>query len=168
MIRPVAASHSVNVSKPADSTRVPSAENAAGTPAGVFLPRLPSTRVCTSRPLAASHTFDVLSQLPDSSRLPSGENETDHTKSECPSKVRISWPVAASHILRVLSPLPDRTRVPSRENTADQTEPECPSKVRMSCPVAVSQSFSVLSKLADNTLAPSGENATDQIGLACP
>src|SRR5215468_7077135 len=108
MTRPFAASHSVIVSNPADSTRVPSAENAAGTPAGVFLPRLPSTSVWTSCPLAASHTFDVLSQLPDSTRLPSGENVTDHTKSEWPSKVRISWPVAASHSLRVLSPPPDR------------------------------------------------------------
>src|SRR5262245_35901650 len=110
MTRPVAASHSVNVSKPADSTRVPSAENAAGTPAGVFLPRLPSTRVCTSCPLTVSHTLDVLSQLPDSTRLPSSENVTDHTKSECPSKMRMSCPVAASHILRDLSPPPDRTR----------------------------------------------------------
>ncbi len=54
-------------------------------------------------PVAASHSFSVLSQLPDSTRVPSGENATELTASECPSKVRIRAPVAASHSFSVLS-----------------------------------------------------------------
>src|SRR5215813_2922348 len=127
MTRPVTESQSVSVSKPPDSTRVPSAENATGMPAGVFLPRLPSIRECTSRPVATSHSFDVLSQLPDNTRYPSGENATDQIRSVCPSNVRMSWPVAASHILIIVSPPPDRIRAPSGENDVDLTSPVCPS-----------------------------------------
>src|SRR5215475_6541291 len=63
----------------------------------------------------------VLSQLPDSTRVPSTENATEKTRSECPSKLRISAPVAASHSLMVLSQLPDSARAPSAENAADMT-----------------------------------------------
>ena len=40
--------------------------------------------------MAASHSFTVLSPLPDSTRAPSGENATEVTAPECPSKVRSS------------------------------------------------------------------------------
>ena len=53
--------------------------------------------------MPASHSLSVLSQLPESTRVPSGENATEVTDPEWPSKVRISWPVAASHSLSVLS-----------------------------------------------------------------
>ena len=82
--------------------------------------------------MAASHSFSVLSQLPDSTRAPSAENATEVTTSECPSKVRMRAPVAASHSFSVLSELPDSTRAPSAENATELTPPECPSKVRMS------------------------------------
>ena len=44
--------------------------------------------------VAASHSLTVLSALPDSTCVPSGEKATEN-KIECPSKVRISRPVAA-------------------------------------------------------------------------
>ena len=98
--------------------------------------------------MAASHSFSVLSSLPDSTRVPSGENATEVTQSECPSKVRTRAPVAASHSFSVLSELPDSTRVPSGENATEMTASECPSKVRTRAPVAASHSFSVLSLAA--------------------
>ena len=50
-------------------------------------------RVRISWPVAASHTFTVLSQLPVAMRLPSGLNATLLTRPVCPLRVRISWPV---------------------------------------------------------------------------
>ena len=93
--------------------------------------------------------------------MPSGENATELTPPECPSKVRISCPLAASHSLSVLSELPESRRVPSGENATEVTASECPSKVRISRPLAASHSLSVLSSLPDSTRVPSGENATE-------
>jgi hypothetical protein len=38
----------------------------------------------TTSPVSASHTRIVLSQEPDTMRVPSGENATEMTESECP------------------------------------------------------------------------------------
>ena len=66
-----------------------------------------------------------MSPLPESTRVPSGENTTDVTRSECPSNVRSSAPAAVSHSLSVLSRLPDSTLSPSGENATEETVPEC-------------------------------------------
>ena len=62
--------------------------------------------VRVSRPLAASQTFSVVSQLPETIRLPSGLKATLQIPPGCPWSVRVSWPVAASQTFSVLSALP--------------------------------------------------------------
>jgi hypothetical protein len=47
--------------------------------------------------LPASHTFTVLSELPETMRLLSDENDTLLTRSACPLRVTVSCPLAASH-----------------------------------------------------------------------
>jgi hypothetical protein len=70
----------------------------------------------------------VLSPLPDSTRVPSGENATERTQRECPLKVRMSAPVVASQSLIVLSLLLERTRVPSADHATElMIEPVCAS-----------------------------------------
>ena len=64
----------------------------------------PVCRHGRSRPwVAASHTFTVLSLLPEAMRLPSAENATLLTLSVWPLRVRTSCPVATSHTFTVLS-----------------------------------------------------------------
>ena len=71
----------------------------------------------TGWPVAASHTRTVLSQLPETMRVPSGLNATLHTASVWPvSGWPTGWPVAASHSRTVLSALPETMRVPSGLN----------------------------------------------------
>ena len=48
-------------------------------------PACPS-KVRISSPLAASHSLSVLSSLPESRRVPSGEKATDSTRLVCPSQ----------------------------------------------------------------------------------
>ena len=95
------------------------------------------SKVRMSAPVAASHSFSVLSTLPDSTRAPSGENATEATQSECPSKVRMSSPVAASQSFNVLSPLPESTCFPSGENATEHTASECPRIVTIASSCAV-------------------------------
>src|SRR6476659_2211765 len=90
-------------------------------------PECPS-KVRSWAPLAASHSFSVLSTLPDSTCCPSGENAPDRTKLECPWKVCSRAPLAASHSLSVLSVLPDSTCRPSGENATEETARESPRK----------------------------------------
>ena len=78
-------------------------------------------RVRTSAPLLASHTFAVLSQLPVTTREPSGLNDAEVTQLVCPLRVRTSAPLLASQTFAVLSQLPVTTREPSGLNDAEVT-----------------------------------------------
>jgi len=73
------------------ASRFPSGERARDltAPEGPF-------RVKISRPLSASQTLAVQSELPVRTRLPSGEKATELTPREWALRVKISWPVAAS------------------------------------------------------------------------
>ena len=72
----------------------------------------------------------VLSQLPDASKRPSGENDTLKTESVCPVRVRTNEPSATRHNLMVLSQLPDASKLPSDENDTLVTQSVCPLRVR--------------------------------------
>ena len=134
---PVAASHSLAVpSSPPVSTYFPSGEKAT-----LCLERFISTadrtavvcplKVRTSTPVAASHSFAVLSWLPVSTYFPSGEKATLSTQPVCPLKVRTSTPVAASHSFAVSSWLAVRTYFPSGERVTPSMVSVCPMKVRV-------------------------------------
>jgi len=74
-------------------------------------------------PDAASHNRMVLSSEPEAMHVPSGENATDLTESECPCRgSSMVAPDAASHNQMVLSREPEATCVPSGENETDETE----------------------------------------------
>ena len=107
------------VSKPAETRRVPSGENAT------VVPRPCPGIVASSWPVRVSHNLIVLSALPESSRAPSGENATELTRSSCPPIVRISWPLA-SHSLSTLSPPPETKSSPSGETAIDWTPAAIP------------------------------------------
>src|SRR6266850_6567707 len=57
--------------------------------------------------------------------MPSGENATDLTLSECPFSVRFSVPVRTSRIRIVLSAIPHAITRPSGEKATDQTASGC-------------------------------------------
>ena len=63
--------------------------------------------VCTSWPVAGSHSLTVLSSDPEASSLPSWENATACTESVWPCSVCTFWPVAGSYSLTVSSPNPE-------------------------------------------------------------
>ncbi len=67
-------------------------------------------------PLSASQTFTVLSQLPETMRLPSGLIATALTPSVWPLRERISVPLSASQTFTVLSQLAETMRLPSGLN----------------------------------------------------
>src|SRR5262249_54870369 len=94
-------------------------------------------------PVSATHTFTVLSSLPETIRLPSAENATLVTWLVCPLRVSSSCPVCASHTFTVLSSLPEAIRLPSAENATLQTALVCPWRVRASFPVFASHTFIV-------------------------
>jgi hypothetical protein len=62
------------------------------------------------------HSFTVSSEDPDTTFVPSGENDTLYTLPECPSSVCRHSPLVAFHSFTVLSEDPDATFVPSGEN----------------------------------------------------
>src|SRR5262249_12298758 len=103
----------------------------------------------------------VLSWLPDTKYLPSGENATELTASLCALMVRRHLPFATFQSRKVLSTLPDRTSLPSGENATEFTASTCPLKTQRHLPVADSHSRKVLSRLADTIRLPSDENATE-------
>src|SRR5262249_36516467 len=118
--------------------------------------------------LAASHTFTVLSSLPEAMRLPSGLNATPLTHSVCPLRVRSSLPVAASPTSTGVSPLPAPTRMPTGRSAPRLTQSVCPFRERVSLPVAASHTFTVLSSLPEAMRLPSGLNATQVTHSVCP
>src|SRR5205823_6299270 len=77
----------------------------------------------------ASHTFIVLSPLPDTMRLPSAENATLLIPTVCPLRVSVSCPECASHTFTVWSQLPEAMRLPSGENATLLTKPVWPLRV---------------------------------------
>ena len=81
----------------------------------------PGPSVCISSPVAASHTFTVLSSLPEARRVPSWLNATAVTIKEWPLSVRTSSPVAVSHTFTALSPPAEARRVPSGLNATPNT-----------------------------------------------
>ena len=72
----------------------------------------------------------VLSQLPDASKRPSGENDTLKTANVCPVRVRTNAPSETRLNLMVLSKLPDASKRPSGENDMLVTVFVCPVRVR--------------------------------------
>ena len=111
------------------------------------------------RPLAASQSLIVLSPLPDAMRAPSGENATDITASEWPSKVRSRRPLAASQSLIVLSSLPDAMRAPSGENATEFTSSLMPlESAQQPAARRVPELDRTHPQLPDAMRAPSGEN----------
>ena len=93
-------------------------------------PACPS-KVRSSRPVAASHSLSVLSQLPESRRVPSGENATDTTEVGVPLEgAQISCAGGrVPQLERVLSPPPESTaRAVGRERHREDRHCECPSK----------------------------------------
>ena len=85
--------------------------------------------VCSSLPIAASHSRTVWSYEADASCLLSGENATVLTKPVWPSSVYSSLPVAASHSRTVLSSEADTSCLPSGENATALTESVWPLSV---------------------------------------
>jgi hypothetical protein len=102
--------------------------------------------------------------------VPSEENATDVTESECPCRGSpMAVPDVASHNRMVLSLEPEAMRVPSEENVTDVTEEECPCRGSlMAVPDAASHNRMVQSQEAEAMRVPSGENATDETKEECP
>src|SRR5262249_49589611 len=81
-------------------------------------------RVARSLPTPASHSRAVLSRLPVTTRVPSGENATATTSLVCPWRAASDLPSFASNSSpsrAVLSRLPVTTRVPSRPTATPPT-----------------------------------------------
>ena len=91
-----------------------------------------ATRRCPRRcaaaaPVAASHSFSVLSPLPESSARAIGRERHRVDRSwNAPRRCAAAAPVAASHSFSVLSQLPESTRVPSGENATEPTHLRVP------------------------------------------
>src|SRR5439155_12828197 len=98
-------------SSPAAASRFPSGLKATlkTLPVGLFRGRI-------SRPRLTSHSFTVLSRLPDASRFPSGLKAMLRTGAVCPFKIKRNRPLAWSHILILQSPPPEASCFPSGLN----------------------------------------------------
>ena len=84
--------------------------------ADVITPKSPQY-VLTALPEFVSQSLAVLSDAPESIKLPSGEKMAQVTRPECPVYVWINSPDSISQSLTVLSYEPDETiRVPSGLN----------------------------------------------------
>ena len=92
--------------------------------------------------------------------MPSGEDATDWTEPEYPSKVRISCPLCRIPQLDVPVPPPETRCAPSGENATAATGRSCPVKVCISCPLAASHSLAPRGP-PESMRVPSGENATE-------
>src|SRR5437764_14605830 len=101
------------------------------------------------RPVTTSHNLIVLSQLTDSSVLPSGEKITDQIFPQlCPSSVFSCCPESISHSLIVLSvrpALPEASILPLGEKARDATESVVPVRVFNSRPDVISHNLMVRS-----------------------
>ena len=117
----------------------------------------------TSWPVAASHTFTVLSSLPLTMRLPSALNATLVTLADVSLEARgppgrCPRPTPSPSV----SQLPLTMRLPSAliRHAVDAVA-VCPLRVRTSWPVSASHTFTVLSRAPPLTMRlPSGLNAT--------
>ena len=92
-------------------------------------------------PDLASKILIVASQLPVSTKVPSGEKQQKVTHTSCPLNTWTSSPVLASHI-RTLQSQPEET-TQSPEKSQLYTRSLWPVKVFSSCPVAVVHNLSV-------------------------
>ena len=72
-------------------------------------------KVATSVPVGMLHNFAVLSDDPEASKAPSGENAIEFTQFVWPLSVVINSPVVLFQSLTVVSELPLAMRVPSGE-----------------------------------------------------
>src|SRR5262249_48050413 len=104
---PESRSHRITARRSSEAIVLPSRENTTLRP-----PPSPVS-VRSSLPPPVSHILIVLSQLPETSVLPSGENAKEATRSVCPVSVRSSLPVATSQNLIVLSRLPEASTLAS-------------------------------------------------------
>src|SRR5262249_11971309 len=77
-------------------------------------------RFKSSLPVPASQSFNVASPLPDSNRLPSGENAPRSTASWWPAKTACGSPEELQS-RTAQSRLPEAIRLPPGENTAHCT-----------------------------------------------
>ena len=94
-------------------------------------------------PVAASHSFIVVSRDPETIRLPSGLKQTERTQLMCPVSVLISLPFWEFHIFIVLSAEPEIILLPSRLNWTVLTHIEWLRKVLSSRPVDISNNLIV-------------------------
>ena len=115
--------------------------------------------VRNSRPLAASHSFSVLSSLPETIDAPvRRECDGRHRSVRCPVSVRSGRPLAASHSFTVLSTARGNDRASVRRERDGVRKGRCPLRVRSSRPLAASHTFR--SSAPETMVRPSGENAT--------
>ncbi len=70
-----------------------------------------------------SHSFTVLSLLPEIIYLPSGENSTEKMLPLCFTRVLISFPKTISQIFILPSELPDTKYLPSGEISKEKIPP---------------------------------------------
>src|SRR6185437_9735098 len=84
-------------------------------------PACANSRTCSA--VATSHARTVLSQLPETSVLPSGENATELTLPAWPWIVRRGWPLDTSHRWIVPSQHPEASVLPSGAKAIDMTKP---------------------------------------------
>lgn len=138
----------------------PSGENATETIGSLARLRVSPRSVRSSCPVATSQSLIVPSTLPEARILPSGENATVTTESECPVRMRSTRPLITSQSITLRSELPEASVRPSGVNLTEKTSPECPLKV---CNLrhSTSQNLTVLSLPPEATKRPSGENAME-------
>ena len=82
-----------------------------------------------SRSVRASQSLTVLSWLPVSTRVPSGEKATEVTAAVWPASSTSCLPVAASQMMAVVSWLPVMTSRPSGEKRPQSTAQSWPASV---------------------------------------
>ena len=136
-------------------------ERDRGTP-----PECPS-KVRISCPLAASHSLSVLSSLPESTRVPSGENATDLTPTGVPLEGADQLPARrVPQLERLVAAAREHARAVGRERNRDD-----PIGVALEGadqpPARRVPQLERQSSLPESTRVPSGENATESTRPEC-
>ena len=119
-------------------------------------------------PAAMSHSRAVLSSLPETSRLPSGEKASDVTLCEWPASVLINEWSAAFHSLIARSWAAVANISRSGENTIARISSVWASRLLTSLPATWSQKRTFSSAPDEASCLPSVENATDSTHCLWP
>jgi hypothetical protein len=122
------------------------------------------------RSVMPAHSRTVWSALALASRVPSGDQATEHTAPvwTLSGGAPRGRPLAVSQIRTVRSQPPLARRVPSGDQATDSTDSVWPFRVWSWWPLAVSQIRTVSSWLALASRVPSGDQATDATGWVWP